>query len=228
MKDTHTREARTNTQARQMEGRMARWYARQRASAAQLAETREFAARLTGVLPRGADILEVAPGPGYLAVEMARLGYRVSGLDSSHSFVEIASENARKAGADVTFHHGDAAELPFGDETFDLVVCAAAFKNFGRPLDALNEMHRVLRPGATAFINDMNRASSPEDIDEEVRRMGLNAVNSFMTKVPLVWLRRRAYSPALFRRLAAQSAFRTCEIQTEGISLNIVLTKHEE
>jgi len=44
-------------------------------------------------------VLEVAPGPGYLAVEMARWGrLRVTGLDISHTMVEIATEHARKAG----------------------------------------------------------------------------------------------------------------------------------
>ena len=94
--------------------------------------------------------LEVAPGPGYLAVEMARTGrVLVTGLDVSRTFVQIAEQNAREAGVSVDFRQGDAAAMPFADDSFDLVVCQAAFKNFTLPQTAIAEMHRVLRPGRT-------------------------------------------------------------------------------
>ncbi len=210
----------------EMEGGVARWYARMRRSGHQLDAYRKQAAEITGGLPDGADILEVAPGPGYHAIEMARLGrFHVTGLDISRTFVEIASENARQAGVSVDFRQGDAASLPFEDESFDLIVSQAAFKNFTRPVAALDEMHRVLRSGGTAVIQDMSGDASGADIDREVRTMELGRVNAFMTRRTLGMLRRRAYSPDRFRRLAAESAFRTCDIQTEGIGLEVRLTK---
>ncbi|MFF5207060.1 class I SAM-dependent methyltransferase [Streptosporangium sp. NPDC000396] len=215
---------RKQTQAPQMEGAMARWYARQRGSAPQLAAFRQYAARLAGDLPPGAAVLEVAPGPGYL-VEMARLGLTVTGLDISHTLLEIAAENARRAGVRVDFQQGDAADLPFDGESFDLVVCQAAFKNFGRPGSALNQMHRVLRGGGTAVIHDMNKDISRADIDREVKGMELSPLNAFMTKLPLMWLRRRAYSRAQFEHLAAESAFRTCDVRADGITLEVRLAK---
>ncbi|MCT9930270.1 class I SAM-dependent methyltransferase [Planotetraspora sp. A-T 1434] len=214
------------TQAANMEGPMARWYARQRGSEPQMAAVRDQAADLTRGLPAGAAVLEVAPGPGLLAIEVARLGFAVTGLDISRTFVDIATENARRAGVRVDFERGDSAELPFEAGTFDLVVCQAAFKNFGRPGRALDEMHRVLRDGGTAVIQDMNRDASRADIDGEVRGMGLGRLNSFLTKVPLRALRRRAYSRAEFERLAAGSAFRTCDARADGITLEVRLTKH--
>ena len=130
----------------EMEGVVARWYAGIRGSGKQVEEYRKQAARLTAGLPDGARILEVAPGPGYLAIEMARLGrFRVTGLDISRTFVEIATEKAEQAGVSADFHQGDVARMPFEADTFDLVVCQAAFKNFTQPVSALAEMHRVLR-----------------------------------------------------------------------------------
>jgi ubiquinone/menaquinone biosynthesis C-methylase UbiE len=208
-----------------MEGVVARWYARQRGSESQLAAYRNQAAQLTDALPSGADVLEVAPGPGYLAIELARLGFHVCGLDISRSFVEIASQNARQAAVRVDFRQGDAASLPFQAASFDLVVCQAAFKNFARPAGALDEMHRVLRGGGTAVIQDMRRDASGADIGQEVQAMGLSRPNAVMTRWALRMLRRRAYSPAQFQRLAADSAFRTCDIQTEGIGMEVRLTK---
>ena len=213
----------------EMEGPIARWYARVRGTKSQLAAYREQARRLTDGLPDGTRVLEVAPGPGYLAIEMARLGtFHVTGLDISHTFVEIASDNVRKAGVAVEFRQGDAARMPFESESFDLVVCQAAFKNFTLPRRALAEMYRVLRAGGTAVIQDMSKDATHADIEDEVRDMDLGRFNAFTTKATLEMLKRRAYSPGQFERLAAESPFRTCEITTEGIGLQVQLKKGQK
>lgn len=210
----------------EMEGPVARWYARVRGSESQFDLYRRQAAELTAGLAPGAWVLEAAHGPGYLAVEIARLGkFEVTGLDISHTFVEIARENARKAGVDVYFLHGDVARMPFASATFDLIVCQAAFKNFPLPGSALAEMHRVLRPGGVAVIQDMSHDATHTDIDREVERMRLGRVNSLTTKATLEMLKRRAYSPAQFAHLAALSPFRNSEIKTEGIGLEVRLVK---
>src|SRR3981081_519342 len=120
-------QARARSQMRfkgpEMEGVVARWYAKLRRSGNQIEEYRQQAAQLTEGLPAGAKVLEVGPGPGYLAIEMARLGPgRVSGLDISATFVQIAGENAREARVTVDFHLGDVSVMPFEAEAFDLVV----------------------------------------------------------------------------------------------------------
>ena len=212
----------------EMEGPIARWYARVRGTKSQLAAYREQARRLTDGLPDGTRVLEVAPGPGYLAIEMARLGtFHVTGLDISHTFVEIASDNVRKAGVAVEFRQGDAARMPFESESFDLVVCQAAFKNFTLPRRALAEMYRVLRAGGTAVIQDMSKDATHADIEDEVRDMDLGRFSAFTTKATLEMLKRRAYSSGQFERLAAESPFRTCEITTEGIGLQVQLKKEQ-
>jgi len=207
----------------EMEGRTARWYARQRGSHSQLAEYRRQAERMTADLPAGCDILEVAPGPGYHALELARLGYRVTGLDISHTMVQIATDHARAAGMAVDFRHGDASAMPFGDDSFDLVVCQAAFKNFLHPVTVLDEMHRVLRPGRSAVIQDLNHDATAADIAGEVARMRLSPVNAFVARFTLRWLRRRARTAEQFRRLVAASTFGECEIGTDGIGLEVRL-----
>jgi ubiquinone/menaquinone biosynthesis C-methylase UbiE len=207
----------------EMEGRTARWYARQRGTESQLRANSRQAEHLTEGLPAGAAILEVAPGPGYFAVELARRGYQVAGLDISRTMVQIAGDHARRSGATVDFRQGDAAALPFATHSFDLIVCQAAFKNFRQPVKALDEMHRVLRPGGTAVIQDLNREATRADIAGDVRRMGLSPLNATATRLTLSWLRRRAHPAAEFRRLAGQSAFGGCEINTDGLGLDVRL-----
>jgi ubiquinone/menaquinone biosynthesis C-methylase UbiE len=208
-----------------MEGAVARWYAKVRRSGSQIEEYRKQAAQLTEGLQAGARVLEVAPGPGYLAVEIARLGFQVTGLDISHTFVQIGTDNASQAGVTVDFRQGDAAVMPFEADSFDLIVCQAAFKNFAYPASALDEVHRVLRRGGTAVIQDMSSEASHEDINLEVQKMRLGWWGTFSTTATLEMLKRRAYSPARFKQLAAESSFRTCEITTEGIGLEVRLKK---
>lgn len=212
----------------EMEGPVARWYARVRGTKSQIEAYRKQASELTAGLPDGASVLEVAPGPGYLTIEIARLGrFQVTGLDISHTFVEIASKNAREARVGVDFRQGDVATMPFAAESFDLVVCQAAFKNFTLPHGALAEIYRVIRPGGTAVIQDMSRDASHAAIEDEVRAMELGPVSTFTTKATLEMLRRRAYAPAQFERLAAESPFRTCEVALAGIGLEVRLRKDQ-
>jgi ubiquinone/menaquinone biosynthesis C-methylase UbiE len=209
----------------EMEGAPARWYAKLRGTESQLAEYRKQAVELTEGLPDGADILEVAPGPGYVSVELARRGMTVSGLDISRTAVEIATDYARAQGSTARFRQGDAAAMPFADGSFDRIVCQAAFKNFTEPLAALNEMHRVLRTGGMAVIQDMWGDATAADIRTEVDRMRLAAFSAFTTRLTLTWLRRRAYTRERFAQLARRSAFGGAEIATSGLGIEVRLTK---
>jgi ubiquinone/menaquinone biosynthesis C-methylase UbiE len=209
-----------------MEGVVARWYTRIRGTGSQVEAYRKQAAELTEGLPAGAGVLEVAFGPGYLAIEIARRGqFHVSGLDISRTFVQIASEHAREAGVEVDFQQGDAAVMPFEADSFDLIVCQAAFKNFVHPGSALDEMHRVLRANGTAVIQDMSSEASHAEFQHEVAGMGLGWFSAFTTQATLELLKRRAYSPGKFERLAAASRFKRSAITTQGIGLEVRLHK---
>src|SRR6476620_5760359 len=88
-----------------MEGPIATWYARNTRS--RLEEQRELAHRIAERVPAGGRVLEVAPGPGYLSIELAKLGKcEVTGLDISETFVKIERQNAAEAGVKVDFNHG--------------------------------------------------------------------------------------------------------------------------
>src|SRR5271165_5915113 len=105
--DTKSPRARKAYKGLGMEGFLARWYARTTGNNRQ--SFRETAELVAGQVGSSGSILEVAPGPGYLTIELARLGdYRIVGLDISHTFVEIARRNAREAGVAVTFEQGNA------------------------------------------------------------------------------------------------------------------------
>src|SRR5260370_2187336 len=94
-----------------MEGPIATWYARNTRS--RIDEQRELANRIAERVPVGGRVLEVAPGPGYLSVELAKLGKcDVTGLDISETFVKIERQNAAESGVRGDFNHGNAAAIP--------------------------------------------------------------------------------------------------------------------
>ena len=82
-----------------------------------------------------------------------------------------------------------------------------------------------MRPGGRAVIQDLRKEASGADIDGEVKSQELGAVSGFITRRVLAGLRNRAYSADRFERLVAESSFRTCEIKTDGITLEVRLEK---
>jgi ubiquinone/menaquinone biosynthesis C-methylase UbiE len=207
-----------------MEGMIATWYAKNTGKA--IAEYRNLAKRIADGLRPGDSVLEVAPGPGYLTIELARLGcYRLAGLDISRTFIRIARENAARGGVKVSFQQGDVAAMPFADDAFDFIVCRAAFKNFGDPVGALCEMHRVLRPGGRALVIDMRNDASGKSIKDEVLKMQLSRIDAFLTRTTLSALRKRAYSRLDFERMAQATPFGRCDIREEPLGFEVTLTK---
>lgn len=208
-----------------MEGLIASWYAK--ITQKDIEEFKNNAKLVVRQIALGGAVLEVAPGPGYLAIELAKLGrYQIVGLDISKKFVEIAHLKARDAGVEVDFRHGNAAQMPFAEETFDFIICKSAFKNFDQPVMALNEMYRVLKVGGKALILDLRGDVSEEAINHYVDSLGLNPINTLITKwIFKFMLIKRAYTQSQFKEMVARSRFSHSEIQTNQIELQVWLEK---
>lgn len=208
-----------------MEGAVARWYS---ALTKKSMEDFKKLARCTAEqIPSQSHVLEVAPGPGYFAIELARLGeYQITGLDISETFVEIARANAAQANVRVDFRRGNASNMPLGNEAFDFILCRAAFKNFSEPTRALAEMHRVLKPGGHALIIDLRRDASKESIEQAVNAMRLGTVNGIITKLTFRFmLLKRAYTKSEFEAMISTTKFSNVEIREGLTGLEILLSK---
>ena len=208
-----------------MEGFIATWYARTTRS--RIEEQRAIALDIAGRVPQGGRVLEVAPGPGYLSIELAKLGTcQGSGLDISRTFVDIEKRNAEEAGVRIDFRHGDATEMPFDDDTFDFAVCVAAFKNFTQPQRVIDELHRVPRRGGTALIVDLRRDASAEGIAAEIDGMKLNPIDAFLTRLTFrYFLLRHAYTRVEIEALVARTKFERCTVECNNIGMEITLVK---
>jgi ubiquinone/menaquinone biosynthesis C-methylase UbiE len=210
---------------RGMEGMVAKWYAANTAEV--LNEYQDLAKRIANQLPQGSTVLEVAPGPGYFCIELARLGsYAITGLDISRTFVKMAAKKAAEAGVHVNFTQGSASNIPFPRGSFDFLLCRAAFKNFADPVGALKEMSRVLRPGGRGLIIDLRRDASPGTINRHVDEMGLSPVNRILTRLAFrTMLLKSAYTREQFQQMLAQTEFSNVEIAEDGIGFEIWMTK---
>jgi ubiquinone/menaquinone biosynthesis C-methylase UbiE len=207
-----------------MEGSTARWY--DRTTRKDMPEIKALALRIAAEAPAGAHVLEVAPGPGFLSIELAKRRLQVRAVDISKTFVEIARQRAEETGVRVDFQRGNASDLPLGKNSVDFVVCRAAFKNFSEPVKAIEEMHRVLRPGGRALIIDLRRDVSQGDVNAHVDRFGLGMVSRWMTKLTFRFmLIKRAYTSAEFHQMVSETSFGRCELRPDDIGFEVWLQK---
>jgi ubiquinone/menaquinone biosynthesis C-methylase UbiE len=208
-----------------MEGVIASWYAK--TTLKDLKRHKLMASYLVKNIPADGSVLEIAPGPGYFCIELAKLGnYRITGLDISKSFVEIARKNAMKAGKKIDFREGNASDMPFASETFDFTFCQAAFKNFSEPVKAIAEMYRVLKPGGVAVISDLRHDASLDEIEEEIKGMHLNRFNENMVRWTFKnMLLKNAYSVVELKSMIAKTPFGEGKIRVEGIGFQAWLEK---
>jgi ubiquinone/menaquinone biosynthesis C-methylase UbiE len=111
----------------------------------------------------GSKVLDVGTGYGVIPLEIASLrNLDVVGVDVDEDKIDLArdflyrmSKSADMKGR-VRFEPGDAYCLPFGDESFDLVIAWYVFQHLQNPITALGEIRRVLKPGGHAAIIDID------------------------------------------------------------------------
>jgi SAM-dependent methyltransferase len=121
---------------------------------------------------RGRRVLEVGCGAGTDLVRFARGGAIVSGVDIAPSAIELARANFAQQQLEADLRVADAEQLPFADDTFDLVYAHGVLQYTSNPSALAAECHRVLKPGGEAIFQAYNRVS------------WLNALSKLM-KVPL-------------------------------------------
>src|SRR5438128_5462496 len=113
-------------------------------------------------LDRDMIVLDVACGAAHAVEQAAPHVRQVVGLDLTPALLRLAADRIHDARiTNVLLQQGNAAELPFVDASFDLVVCRGSLHHFPRPGKPVAEMARVCRPGGRVVVADMV-APSPE------------------------------------------------------------------
>ena len=109
-----------------------------------------------------AEILEIGPGPGWIAIRLAQShpGVRVTGIDVSPAFVAIANQNKVQQSVQdrVNFLVGDARSMiDFADGSFDIVVSHQSLHYWDPAQQVFNQISRVLRPAGGFVVSDERR-----------------------------------------------------------------------
>jgi ubiquinone/menaquinone biosynthesis C-methylase UbiE len=207
-----------------IEGCFATMYAEcARNSEAMRDDYRKLAAAAASAIQSG-KVLEVGPGPGYVSIETARLlpEVEIVGLDISETMVEIATQNAAEYGVSerVVFKRGDASDMPFEDSSFDFVISCGSLHHWKETTRVFKEIHRVLRPGCRALVDDLRRDVPKERIGEWVsahksRFMRWGARHSFS----------EAYTPQEIKDLLEGSGFESFDVKVGEWDMEIWLRK---
>jgi ubiquinone/menaquinone biosynthesis C-methylase UbiE len=117
------------------------------------------AARLKGT----ERVLDVATGPGYIAEAFACTARQVIGMDLTEAMLDIARKRTEERGIkNISFRTGDAQDIPFEKEQFDVVVCRLALHHVQGPSKVVREMSRVCRREGTLVVEDIYASEHPE------------------------------------------------------------------
>jgi ubiquinone/menaquinone biosynthesis C-methylase UbiE len=127
--------------------------------------SRERIERLVNAINPAPDAraLEIATGPGHVAMALAERCREVVGVDITDAPLAIAERTRRERGiANIRFQRADADQLPFGNAEFEIVLCRFAFHHFEDSAIPLREMTRVCRGGGRVAVEDLAASEIPE------------------------------------------------------------------
>ena len=126
---------------------------------------------------KGGTVLDLGSGPGFLSTEIAwkSPGLQVCGIDLSRQMVKSATRHSRGV-ENAQFVFGNAAKLPFKDESIDLAVSTGVFHHLKAPRLVFEECYRVLKAGGEAWIYD----GCPEVFKDQADRRKLGREYGFL------------------------------------------------
>lgn len=130
---------------------------------------------------KAGTLLDLGTGPGFLPVEIVKRApeIQIVGVDLSRRLIRMARNRAKSANLSkhLVFEVANAANLRFGDDSFDMVISTGMFHSLKNPSKVLREIFRVLKPGGDAWIYDP--AKIIHYIDKSQWRDSLNAKERF-------------------------------------------------
>lgn len=178
------------------------------------------AGRVAGLQPD--RILETAAGTGIVtrAVKEALPSAEVVATDINPAVAEFAAQHLQSLG--VTFRAADAQQLPFDDESFDLVLCLFGIMFFPDKVRANEEARRVLRPGGRYVLATFNRL----DLNPVPRAAG-EAVATLFPEDPR-YMERGPFSytdAAVVEQDLRSAGFQMVELET--VELSSIVSAHD-
>lgn len=146
-------------------------------------------------LPASAHVLDIASGAGHAGLHLASLGHRVVLADISLPMLQRCTEGATARGLHADYCRHTAEQLPWADQTFDLVTCRIAAHHFSCPATFVMETARVLKKGGKFILIDgsfQDHHPKSEEWLHRVEKLRDPSHNRFLTPEKWSWLCRES------------------------------------
>jgi len=101
--------------------------------------------------------LDIGCGGGIIAEDLAEFSATVTGIDISYASLETARKHAKQNGLDIDYIESSAENLPFEDNSFELVTCCDVLEHVDDIAKVISEIKRVLKPGGIFVYDTVNR-----------------------------------------------------------------------
>lgn len=175
-------------------------------------------------------MLDLGTGPGYLPVEIVKRkpAINIIGIDLSKKLIHMAQENAAKAGlsGQLRFEVGNADNLRFNDDAFDMVISTGMLHSLKDPVKVLKEIYRVLKKGGQAWVFDPAKVAS--DVDRTKWKASLSLGDRFYLRLfkllglhkPIATYRRDEVLPMI-----EASGFKNYNLEEKDNEIRIKLKK---
>jgi ubiquinone/menaquinone biosynthesis C-methylase UbiE len=172
----------------------------------------EEIAAFIGSQIKGGKLLDIGTGPGRLLLEINKSDptTELFGLDISASMLEVAQQNLQNI-HNVQLKVGNITNTDFLADYFDCIVSSGSFYNWDKPVESINEIFRILKPGCTAFIfesyNDYNHELLNTRMKENLK--GYPILRKTLSKYFLKKQLRMTYSLKEFDEIVKKTDFKT-------------------
>jgi 2-polyprenyl-6-hydroxyphenyl methylase/3-demethylubiquinone-9 3-methyltransferase len=138
-------------------------------------------------------VLDIGCGGGLACEFLAKRGANVSGIDLSFNSIKTAQEHAKKSNLQIDYQCGVAENLPYGESTFDVIVCFDVLEHVEDWEKVISEIYRVLNKNGIFLFDTINKTFKSkfimiwllEDILKQIPR-GLHDWNKFIQPQQLI------------------------------------------
>ncbi len=129
----------------------------------------QIAEELTQHINEG-RLLDIGTGHGRLLAEIFEKNSKIElyGLDVSEKMIELAKLNLKNI--PVNLKQGNITKTDFNDDYFNLITCTGSFYLWNSPIDALNEIYRILKPQSNAILFESHKEYNEDELDEAIEK----------------------------------------------------------